>query len=131
MMIYPLHRSKQGVAKAVLIMGVAVVFSMSAGITRPALGATVDKIKTIPKVYSLNICEKRQFKATVKGKDGKTIKNAKVIWRSTNPSVAKIDRDGVAVGVSPGYTFIQPRVGDVKGTAASLFIRNKGVTPTC
>ncbi|HEY5649678.1 MAG TPA: Ig-like domain-containing protein [Nitrospiria bacterium] len=132
MTIQRASKSNRSGVKGALIAGIAAaVLSISAGISGPAWGQAVDKITTSPKVYSLNVCESRQFKATVKGKDGKSIKDAKVIWESTNPGVAKIDGEGVVIGVSPGYTFIRPRVGQIKGTAASLFIRNKGTNPSC
>lgn len=114
-------------------MGAAllVVFPLWGEVLNPAWAQTVEKITTTPKVYSLNPCETKEFRATVKGTDGKSIKTAKVIWESTNSSVATVDSKGVVTGRTPGYTFIRPRVGSVKGQASSVFVREKGVAPNC
>lgn len=99
------------------------------GFTRMATAS--ESITVSPKFYSLNPCETRQFTATVTGSDGKAIKNAKVTWKSSDPKVAKIDDNGLAVALSPGFTIITPFYGKVKGTQASLFIRDKGVSKDC
>ena len=99
------------------------------GFTR---GATASGSITVsPKFYALNPCETRQFTATVKGSDGMEIKNAKVTWKSSDPKVAKIDDNGLAVALSPGSASITPFYGKVKGTQESLFIRDKGVSKSC
>lgn len=84
-----------------------------------------------PKFYALNPCEKRQFTATVKDADGQEIKDAKVTWQSTSPEVAKIDQQGVAVAIKPGATMIKPIFSNSSGEPASLFVRDKGVSPQC
>jgi hypothetical protein len=95
-----------------------------------AAGSTVT-IAVNPKFYALNPCEKRQFSATVTDADGQEIKDAKVIWQSTSPEIAKIDEKGVAVALKPGSTTIKPIVSNGKGDPASLFVRDKGVAPNC
>ncbi|HUL36163.1 MAG TPA: Ig-like domain-containing protein [Thermodesulfobacteriota bacterium] len=84
-----------------------------------------------PKFYALNPCEKRQFTATVVGTNGQEIKNAKISWKSSNPEVAKVDQQGVAVAIKPGATMIQPIFGNIKAEPASLFVRDKGVPKDC
>lgn len=95
-------------------------------VSNPGESVTVN-----PKFYALNPCEKRQFTATVKDANGEEVKDAKVTWQSTNPAVAKIDEQGIAVAVSPGSTLIKPIMGNVKGEPASLFVRDKGVHRDC
>lgn len=130
-----LSRANRGLKKqffaAVLIGAVLAGIPVPGAILTSAWAQAVENITTTPKVYSLNPCETKEFKAAVKGKDGKTIKDAKVVWESTDPGVATIDKNGIATGRTPGYTFIRPKVGQVKGEAASLFIRNKGNSPSC
>jgi len=84
-----------------------------------------------PKFYALNPCEKRQFTATVMDAEGREIKDAKVTWQSSNPEIAKIDQQGVAVAFKPGTTLIKPIVSNGNGEPASLFVRDKGVSPHC
>lgn len=91
-------------------------------------GAT---IAVNPKFYALNPCEKRQFTATVTDANGQEIKDAKVTWQSTNPEIAKIDQQGVAVAIKPGATIIKPSFSNSRGEPASLFVRDKGVSPQC
>jgi hypothetical protein len=88
-------------------------------------------ISVTPKFYALNPCEKRQFTATVMDANGQEIKDAKVTWQSTNPEIAKIDQQGVAVAIKPGATFIKPSFSNSGGEPASLFVRDKGVSPQC
>jgi hypothetical protein len=84
------------------------------------------KIEISPRVHSLNPCEEKQFGVSVHNALGKTIKDPKVTWESTNPSVAKVGENGVVVGVNPGYTFIRALDGKVKSNVASVFVREKG-----
>jgi hypothetical protein len=84
------------------------------------------KIEISPRVHSLNPCEEKKFGVNVKNALGKTIKDPKVTWESTNPNVAKVDENGVVVGVNPGYTFIRAHDGKVKSNASSVFVRDKG-----
>ena len=87
----------------------------------------VGKIQISPRVHSLNPCEKKEFGVNVKNKLGKRIRDAKVNWESTNPKVAKVDKNGVVVGVNPGFTFIRAYDGKVKSNSVSVFVRDKGV----
>ena len=93
--------------------------------------ASVSKIEISPRTHSLNPCEKKRFSASVKDSGNKRIKDAGVTWRSSNPKVAEIDKNGVAVGVSPGYTFIQAINGNVRSNSVSLFVRDKQVNRSC
>ena len=96
-----------------------------------AMAQSISKIAVSPRVYSLNPCEEKKFSASVKDGNGRSIKKAKVSWKSTNPDVAKIDGNGTAVGVSPGFTFIRAINGKVKSNPASVFVRDKQVVRDC
>ncbi len=119
------------VRAGVMIGAFLSVFPVPGAVLNHAWAQTIDKINTSPKVYSLNPCETKEFRATVKGTDGTSIKNAKVVWESTNAGVATVDKKGVVTGRTPGYSFIRPRVGKIKGQASSVFVRKKGTSPSC
>jgi Bacterial Ig-like domain (group 2) len=135
-----------GVVEASLTLSLILIAAMeiqsipvNAGIARPSAPAVrvadkgdkgsdflVSKIEISPRWHSLNPCEEKQFGVNVKNSLGKTIKDPKVSWESTNPNVAKVDENGLVVGVNPGYTFIRALDGSVKSNVVSVFVREKG-----
>lgn len=50
-------------------------------------------------------------------RDGSPVGAARMTWKSLDPSIAAVDRDGVVVGVAPGHTVIQATAA---GVSASL-----------
>ena len=88
-------------------------------------------VKASPKFYGLNPCETKKFRAAVKDANGNSVKNPKVRWQSTDPTVATVDSEGLVLAVSPGATFIKPIVSKADSTAASVFVRDKGVKRDC
>lgn len=88
-------------------------------------------VSAMPKFYGLNPCETKKFSAAVKDANGNTVKNVKVRWRSTDPTVATVDNEGLVMAISPGATFIKPIVPKAESQAASVFVRDKGVKREC
>lgn len=109
----------------------AAVLVLTPSMIRAQAPGPVTAINASPKVYSLNVCEKRQFSASASDAEGMGVKDAKIVWKSTNPEVATVDNEGVVMGVSPGYTFLWAISGKVKSNPISLFIRDKGVDRGC
>ena len=114
----------------IIVVGLAVFLMVMA--QWPILRAqeadpSIGKIQIAPLVHSLNPCEKKKFKANIKNKSGKRLREAKVTWKSTNPTVARVDKNGVVTGVNPGFTFIRAVNGTVKSNATPVFVRDKGV----
>ncbi len=66
-----------------------------------------------------------QFTATVRDAGGSPMVRA-VTWSSTNPAVARVDAEGVAVGLSTGSTTIRATLGAVVGEAT---LRVEAVAP--
>ena len=88
-------------------------------------------VSAMPKFYGLNPCETKKFSAAVKDANGDTVKNPKVRWQSTDPTVATVDSEGLVMAISPGATFIKPIVSKAISQAASVFVRDKGVKRDC
>lgn len=59
---------------------------------------------------TIYVGDKVKLKATVKGKD------KKIKWRSSNKSVAKVNKKGKVTGVSPGQVKITAKAGNKKAT---------------
>lgn len=70
-----------------------------------------------PLAASIGVGRSARFVATVRDADGVEIVNAPVIFTSTNESVATIDTDGRARGLSAGTTTIKATSGEVSATA--------------
>ena len=103
----------------------------SADATITVVGLTVSKIEINPRVYSLNPCEEKHFSVSAKDGRGQQMKGVRVSWKSTNPKVAKINKNGVVIGINPGFTFIRATAGGVKSNSASVFVRNKQSPRRC
>ena len=88
-------------------------------------------VSASPEFYGLNLCETKKFRAAVKDANGDAVRNVQVRWRSTDPTVATVDKSGVVRAISPGATFIKPIVPKAKSQAASVFVRDKGVKREC
>jgi hypothetical protein len=84
-----------------------------------------------PTVYTLSLCEKRQFTAKVIDASGREIIGARTTWKSNNPEIVRIDDQGVAMGVTPGATVIKPIFGTVKSEPVSLIVRPNGRPDPC
>ena len=67
-----------------------------------------------------------QFTATVRDAGGSPMVRA-VTWSSTNPAVASVDAEGIAIGLSTGSTTIRATLGAVVGEAT---LRVEAVAPT-
>lgn len=125
-----IHFTSQTLRLMTVFAGFLVFFAVPVSNVLPAEDSGgnffVSKVEISPRVHSLNPCEEKKFGVTVKNKLGKTIKDAKVSWESTDPKVAEVKDDGTVVGVNPGYSFIYARDGKVKSNIVSVFVRDKG-----
>ena len=115
------------VAAIIASVGFLFFFARPSAQGAPSVGS----IEIYPKAYSLNPCETRKYSVTVKDTAGEEIKDISIKWQSTNAEAARVNDQGVATGLSAGYTFIRAIAGGVKSNAASLFIRDKGVPRRC
>jgi DNA polymerase III gamma/tau subunit len=99
----------------------------AAQVATPAIA----KIEISPRSHSLNPCEQKKFSAAVKDNSGRQIKEAEVAWESTDPKIATVNKNGVVMGVSPGFTFIRAVNGKIKSNSSSLFVRDKQADRGC
>lgn len=95
---------------------------------------SIDLVETIvvqPSFYSINPCETHKFNAEIRDAKGQPVEDVDLYWASTNPEVALITPEGIAIALQPGYTEIIPVIGRIKGEPASLFVRDQGVPREC
>ena len=83
-------------------------------------GTRVRSVQITPANPTIAVGGKQQFTANVTFGDGTLIQvgPVSVIWASSNPAVATININGVAIGLSPGTTLITGSFENVGGSTA-------------
>ena len=88
--------------------------TVGTGTPRVALGSLTIE----PRAVALLPLEPARLIARATGRDGAPISVATIGWRSLDPRIAAVDRDGMIVGVAPGNTTISATAGGLTASAS-------------
>ncbi len=92
--------------KLMSIIGITMIFFILISCEDEKEEIIVTLIQVSPSSAIIEIGQTKQFTATVRDQNGNVMDNISVTWFSDNDSVATVDEDGIATGVSEGNAAI-------------------------
>jgi hypothetical protein len=97
-----------------LAPGTATVTASSQGISASVQievqGLTASKVEILPSKVSLSVGDTQQLDALVTDLKNQEIKGLPVVWKSKNPAIAKVDKNGLVKAESSGLATIVAKV---------------------
>ena len=92
----------------------------------PLPAQTVNEVQVTPETMTLGVSERQTIFATAYDRQGNIIPDARFTFWSSDTLVAKVDKEGAVIGMSPGLAKVEARV---QGRQASLAILITGTGP--
>lgn len=91
---------------------------------------TVASVTVSPANASVAVGATLQYSATVKDVDGNTITGKRIIWRTSDTTIATVDSNGVVTGVAAGTVFVRAKADGVLGKVPATVTTGSTSTPT-
>ncbi len=89
--------------------------------TGPRLAAqSVAEVQVTPETMTLGVGQKQTVFAAAFDRQGNLISNARFTFRSSDTSIARVEPDGVVVGLAPGLARVEARAQTRRGSLAVL-----------
>jgi uncharacterized protein YjdB len=77
----------------------------------------------------LRVNEERKLRAVVRGPEGRILRNRRVRWTSSDPSLATLDETGKLVGRGPGLVQVHAETGGVTGSDSLTVLPQRSLGP--
>ena len=98
--------------------------------TRSLAAQTVAEVQVTPETMTLAVGQKQTMFAAAFDRQGNLISNARFTFRSSDTTIARVEPDGVVVGLAPGLARVEARVQTRRGSLAVLVTGPGGAGPT-
>ncbi|HEU5171752.1 MAG TPA: Ig-like domain-containing protein [Gemmatimonadales bacterium] len=85
-----------------------------------ARAQTVAEVQVTPETMTLEVGQKQTVFAAAFDRQGNLIPNARFTFRSSDTTVARVEREGVVVGLGPGLARVEARTQSRRGSVAVL-----------
>ncbi|HET8623421.1 MAG TPA: Ig-like domain-containing protein [Gemmatimonadales bacterium] len=93
----------------------------------PLTAQTVAEVQVTPETMTLAVGQKQTLFAAAFDRQGNLISNARFTFRSSDTTIARVEPDGVVVGLAPGLARVEARVQTRRGSLAVLVTGPGGV----
>jgi hypothetical protein len=93
------------------------LFLLSCGGKNGGDNGAIARIEITPSQANVSPGQPVPFSAVAKTSSGNSVANVTFTWQSTDPSIATVDADGIATGVTVGVTSIVAVAGTARGSA--------------
>ncbi|HEU4641446.1 MAG TPA: Ig-like domain-containing protein [Gemmatimonadaceae bacterium] len=80
-----------------------------------ATSTSVASVTVSPANASIAVGGKQQYTVTVKDVNGNTVTGARIVWRTSDTTVATIDANGLVKGVAAGKVYVRAKADGVLG----------------
>ncbi|MGH7631800.1 MAG: Ig-like domain-containing protein [Gemmatimonadales bacterium] len=86
----------------------------------PLAAQTVAEVQLTPETMTLGVGQKQTVFAAAFDRQGNLISNARFTFRSSDTTIARVEPDGVVVGLAPGLARVEARAQTRRGSLAVL-----------